>query len=570
MRLLIEDCKYEGTVAQDFIRRLAPRNHDGKVRYVGYLYDKDVEDCVFFLPKVILDNSGKILGKYNPIDVWKDVSEEIQHELGDFLFTFPIWIYQAINIYNHRNPDNRIVKQQYLANADTLDGAHKPFIENLLGLVRFANENKNFLLFKMQHLHGGQTNVNWPKTISHQQPYFRRGKAPIYMEPIVKKKDVDYEEELLAIYFSVLHYINKQYGFSTDINLNFELISSTRFEDYLHGEGTRRLREIRYKYFSDRTLRIWRLCYDFFSSKDRINASTTFEEYLLASDFDRVFEAIVDELIGQPGKTLPKHIHKAQEDGKEIDHLYVYDSLIDKNRKTYYIADSKYYKTEDQKEIGGNSLFKQYTYARNLIQEDLQERIKHPNDWMGFIPCRDEKTEGYNIIPNFFLSAQIDLELSYEEPGINVRNENRSSYHFKNRLFDRETLLLQHYDINFLYVLKLYASNDNGMKEKFRSDIRRRFREELLKRINDDYDFYLLDLKQKTGQSIEQVVDSMFRLLNGKIFCPSVNDENIHLILALSKADDCYEENVQVLSEVDKYFNRTEKGSFRLGNETTE
>ena len=108
------------------------------------------------------------------------------------------------------------------------------------------------------------------------------------------------------------------------------------------------------------------------------------------------------------------------------------------------------------------------------------------------------------------------------------------------------------------------------MKEKFRSDIRRRFREELLKRINDDYDFYLLDLKQKTGQSIEQVVDSMFRLLNGKIFCPSVNDENIHLILALSKADDCYEENVQVLSEVDKYFNRTEKGSFRLGNETTE
>lgn len=62
---------------------------------------------------------------------------------------------------------------------------------------------------------------------------------------------------------------------------------------------------------------------------------------------------------------------------------------------------------------------------------------------------RDELTEGYNIIPNFFISAKMDEKLSYAD---NVSATDREqnvflSRHFKNRLFDRDTLLVYHYDV---------------------------------------------------------------------------------------------------------------------------
>lgn len=541
MKLLIEDYEYSDPEILPFLNLVDSKKKDGKSRFVGYLFSKELNDCVFFLPKVILDKDGKVLGKYDPAELW-NINQEILQEQNSFFRTFPIWIYQAINIYNRCNTNNSIVVKQQLSSLDpTETERHVPFIENLLELVHFANENKNFLLFKIMHLYDGQSKVNWPKTISHNLPYLKKGKAPIYLNPYAKKKEIDYEEELLVIFFSVLRYINDQYGFSTDINLNFQLIPKSRFDDYLHGEGSRRLRNIRYKYFSDKTLRIWRLCYAFFSTADKINSATTYSEFLLASDFDRVFEAMVDDIIGTE---LPKHIRKAQEDGKEIDHLFEYDSLIDKNRKTFYIADSKYYKTKDQKEIDGNSLFKQYTYARNLIQEDLEERRDNSNSWKEYFPCRDDKTEGYNIIPNFFLSAYITPDhLNYDEKGIYVRpNENQKTFHFLNRLFDRETLLVQHYDINFLYVLKLYASNDTGSKLRFRTDIHQQFRTDILKRLNEEYKFSIYELKQKpvSGQeykALQDAINPIFRLLNGKIICPEEDKSFTRLIVALEKEE---------------------------------
>lgn len=70
---------------------------------------------------------------------------------------------------------------------------------------------------------------------------------------------------------------------------------------------------------------------------------------------------------------------------------------------------------------------------------------------------RDNLTEGYNPIPNFFISARIpnkrdgedkflsfdDKELKSQEGGIQLNRQ------FENRLFDRDTLLLCHYDVNF-------------------------------------------------------------------------------------------------------------------------
>ena len=63
------------------------------------------------------------------------------------------------------------------------------------------------------------------------------------------------------------------------------------------------------------------------------------------------------------------------------------------------------------------------------------------------VRLRDEVTEGYNIIPNFFISAKMDAMFDYSRDGIEQTDRKKNKHkkeQFKNRLFDRDTLLLFH------------------------------------------------------------------------------------------------------------------------------
>ena len=83
---------------------------------------------------------------------------------------------------------------------------------------------------------------------------------------------------------------------------------------------------------------------------------------------------------------------------------------------------------------------------------------------------RDEDSEGYAFTPNFFISAYIPNELSYESNHIGHRKLSRNESlltHFDNRLFDRDTLWLSHYDVNLLYIMSLYARDDSSEQQMF-------------------------------------------------------------------------------------------------------
>ncbi len=111
------------------------------------------------------------------------------------------------------------------------------------------------------------------------------------------------------------------------------------------------------------------LCYAFFDKAYQIKTSTDNREYLLAKSFHIVFEAMIEELIGD--NDVPKGL-KEQADGKLVDHFYTYDGLLinrGKDNDIYYIGDSKYYKIGSKP--GKESVYKQYTYARNVIQWNL-------------------------------------------------------------------------------------------------------------------------------------------------------------------------------------------------------
>lgn len=560
MRILIEEYQYNVSDVHDVLYGIDPmENVEGKVsiHYVGYYYNPLLGDCVFILPKVLLrDVDGKELafGKYLPYDIINPEGQaKLTKEERDFLYGFAVWIYRAIVVYkNDKSNDSTIVYQKMI---NQVGGSSKrksnTFLDILLSLIQFNKDNKSFFFFVLKNLHSGLNKINWTRTISTTSAIIQGGDA-IYLNPVNKKRKINFDEELLVIFFSILNYIGDTYGFPKEINCNFDLIKGKQFEKYRNGYGKVRLNQIKYKYFSDKALQLWKLCYAFFDKSHHIYVNTSQKEYLLVKSFHIVFEAIIDALVGD--NPLPDGMDKKQEDGKIVDHLFTAKSLInDESSNTYYIGDSKYYKMGN--ELGKESIYKQYTYARNVIQWNLDIFNSGRKPESG-IKLRDDETEGYNIIPNFFISATMDEKFRYAIDGIKETDRKNNRYiskQFQNRLFDRDTLLLFHYDVNFLFVVALYGRNGQGEKKVWRDKVRKMFRNEIQQMLNSKFDFYAVTAKE--GVSGVEYIQDHFQQLLGKIFTP-YDDRGTqrYYSLALDNGEQFAGENATILSQLKDSF----------------
>lgn len=558
MRILIEEYQYEVADVKDILHGIDPlTNIEGKVsiHYVGYYYNSLLRDCVFILPKVLLqgnensaDGKELVFGRYKPEEIANlDEQNPLSKKERDFIYKFAVWIYRAIVVYkNDKQTDSSII--YYAQIAQIGKGQRRlsnTYLDILLSLIQFNRENQNFFFFVLKNLHSGLNKINWTRTIGKTTAIVQRNR-PIYLNPINKKRQINFDEELLVIFFSILNYIGDTYGFSKEINCQFDLIKGKMFETYLKGYGKTRLLQIKYKYFSDKALELWRLCFAFFDESRQIFINTEQKEYLLVKNFYIVFEAIIDELIGD--KPLPDGMEKKQGDGKIVDHLFSAPSLIDgKAKQTYYIGDSKYYKIDH--ELSSESIYKQYTYARNVIQWNLDIF----NDGRkSDVRLRDEVTEGYNIIPNFFISAKMDKEFDYSNDGIEKTDRKKNKHkqiQFKNRLFDRDTLLLFHYDVNFLFVLSLYARNNTSQKAEWKNDIRNKFRKEIQDWLQKDYDFYAM--RARPGVDGEEYIRHNFKQVVGKIYTPFSDEKTYSLAL---DNNDPEGDNKEILSALSEFF----------------
>ena len=405
-------------------------------------------------------------------------------------------------------------------------------------------------MFILKNIHSGFNKINWSRTISRSSVVVQN-EEPIYINPVNKKRQINFDEELLVIFFSILSYISEKYGFTISTNCNYELIKGKQFEHYLKGFGIVRLRQNKYKYFSDKALQLWELCFAFFEQSHQVKVNSQLNEYLLVKNFNIVFEAIIDELVGD--KQLPDRLNKKQEDGKIVDHLFMWDSLTtaDASKKVYYIGDSKYYKIGN--EVGKESVAKQYTYARNVIQWNLNlfldgEEKPERYDYK----LRDELTEGYNIIPNFFISAKMDEKLSYVDTIDRTDRKKNQHFqrHFNNRLFDRDTLLITHYDVNFLFVVSLYARNNASQKLTWKTKVRNLFRKEIQQILADKYEFYAMTAKADIDG--QQFLSENFKDVIGKVYTPFA-DKQVYS-LALDKDKQFAQENQKVYSLLDSHF----------------
>lgn len=62
--------------------------------------------------------------------------------------------------------------------------------------------------------------------------------------------------------------------------------------------------------------------------------------------------------------------------------------------------------------------------------------------------------------------------------------EFNKNYQFKNRVFDRDTLFLRMYDINFLFALYACVNRSQSIRGKFKEDAKEVFRRDFIKYID--------------------------------------------------------------------------------------
>lgn len=501
-----------------YLEELTGHNHC-RITHVGYVYEAPATEPVLLLPKVFVDGNKKVFGGFCPCNLIDPASGDWerlrnQPDKAQFLFQFSVWLFRAIRQFRQRHADSILPETANLLDVSDTGESALSELEIVQALVRFHRDN-NSLLTHIKRVNSAQRHtVSWSRTVARQQPILQNGR-PVYVQPLVKQKHINYDEELIVLYLSTLADLREHYGFRLDLNPLYTRLSKPEFARFQE-RATRRLKEIRGKYFTDKLLIVWKLVYAYYDKQESMRTKRTFREVLVARDFNVVFEDMVDFLIADPKDKLPKAL-KDQPDGKRVDHIYPYRDLIQPDLdQIYHIGDSKYYGAGSA--IGSESVFKQFTYARNVIQQNIN--LLNGNNLGRPLHYRDDLTEGYNPTPNFFISAFVGESLDFGAANLTARPDKdyETNRHFEGRLFDRDTLILQAYNINFLFVLNAYVAGSASKREEFRSSTRQKFRNELVDWLNGHYTFWRVT---PTEESLEAFVTRHFRQLIGRMYRPS-------------------------------------------------
>lgn len=526
---------------------------------VGYFYAPLLKDSVFIMPKVFLNevkgetrvfSNGTSMG-YLPQEIinvsfGKDCI--LSKEDCAFIMSVSVWIYQSIKRYADLKPKQEDVILEDLQRVVTTPGSSsETLLDTIVTLIRFYHDHRSLFTFIAINKQGGTSKVSWRKTISSQTAIIQKG-IPVYTTFINKRKTINFEEDVIVVFLSVMRYLQNTYYFGSIDQSGYELLRKQEIQRLIDsGKGVRLMRNMTHKYFVDDLVQLCKLLRLFFEQAYEVSTKHHRPEMTVVKKYENVFENMVDTLIGDDLPKALRHL-KNQRDGKTIDHIYHDSSLIHNSSEMniYYIGDSKYYR--ETTKLGTNSVAKQFTYAKNVIQycinifnKGVDENFRAEEKMiLENFSYRDELTEGYNITPNFFIHGRVtpeqfkDKSKAFSELGLNLdraSNANQElNYHFKNRLFDRDTLILQTYDINFLYVLSNYVSKrENASVKRF---IRGKFKENIIHFINDHYKLYrFIELFEK--DTIIRFLDENFRNVIGKVYSFPTNNNEYCLMLAL-------------------------------------
>lgn len=551
---------------RDFNEPVVPYMHDKNgyyLEYIGYIFvtSEKYSGPVFILPKLFLavdvsdpEKRETLLGESGLLpelifDTDKDDNVLTLSGRETFLPELSLWLFRAMVRFREdckKEKDHENLEKLYQLTPQD-NSRDRDFLSTAIRLIDFLSDHRN--LFTQIHKinNSGRAAIDWNKTI-RKYPYIKEGK-PYYLDLQIKDKAINIDEELIILYYSVLRYLKDKFHFPIMLgDIPYELLSPSEIQRYLDtGVGKRKMRDIKGKYFRDDLRTLWTLLDAFFTFNYSRDDKCPRKEALAVKEFDAVFEKMVDRLIGDTSKLAAL---KNQKDGKLIDHIYMDKSLIGKDSNIYYIGDSKYY--SDSHDIEGVPLYKQFTYARNAIQYNIdQYYIKHkanPNA----IRYRDKDTEGYNVTPNFFVRPKIKSDtLDFDTPSFSASgNQPKPNKHFEDRLFDRDTLLLREYEINLIFLIAAYGSYEDHWATSIRTTIR----EDMLQFLTDTYTFFKIQPKDIPMYSQTGLVGTIpfvryfHSILAGKAY--KEQDDANEIYLAFERTPQGERDSAEVLDEI--------------------
>jgi hypothetical protein len=541
MKILIEGEKYSLELLQgifDDSKFYHQENQEGTILSVGYYHSYLRGQLIYMLPKVFMANSQETIFGFTSSELLNFEHHQTFKHKDDYNWVRQIsfHFYNSLQEFRRRNKSTSIIQRSLTSTLKSNLGKQEySYLDLLLSFVNFYNKNKNSILYKHIEFKSQQLrNPNWEKTIRKSTPLISQDNKPIYIIFSNKGKNISTEEELLIYFFSILNHFNTEHNLYLKIDKSFELIKGSKFI-LLQKYGLSKLRKIKYRYFNDTLKKMYHLCEMYFSLTDTSSNIRKKEEFITVNNYNLIFEDMIDKLFSDTiiekktsdGTTL-KNL-KYNDDGKIIDHVFDYQSLLDTS-DIFYIGDSKYYKSDNI--VGKVSKYKQFTYAKNVIQYNIDLLNFTGRYYTENIRYWDDLTEGYNITPNFFIYGYISDFKNFDNPDLMPKGDIIKSYHFEHRLFDRDTLFVHQYKINFLYVLKSYTQFGKQTIEKFRKETKTMFRNNFIyffsSKDKSSFELYVYKL-----ENIEDFVKTNFRLVNGKCFRTIDNK----LILAKHKND---------------------------------
>mgnify|MGYP006934516850 FL=1 len=466
-----------------------------RIQHIGYLFvsNEKYKGPVFILPKLFLskvDGKDTLLGRQgifpeNIYDTDKDENPLTVQGYEYFLPELSLWLFRAIARYRDEAGKDKDQEAQHNLDYVTPDNnsQDQDFLSTAIHLIDFLSDHRNLFTQITKINNSGHSSVDWHKTIQTQP--FIKDKQPYYTQLLTKDKSRNIDEELIVLYYSVLKYLKDKFHFRISLGeINYDLKSTSEIQRYLDtGIGKRRMRDMKGKYYRDDLRSLWSLLDAFFTFNSSKDDKNPIKEKLIIKNFELVFEKMVDNLIGDTGRLSEL---KTQKDGKLIDHIYLDNSLLTRQNNIYYIGDSKYYNTDNHPV--GVALYKQFTYARNAIQYNIEQYHLRHKENPNAIRYRDDETEGYNITPNFFIIPTIESrDFEFNPPTLTPSEWHpKTSRQFEDRLFDRDTLILREYKISLISLIAAYGAYESS----WTTPLRKIIREDMISFLNDTYTFF--------------------------------------------------------------------------------
>ena len=212
MYIIFEEHQYAAEdvkVALHGISELQDINKNVSVSYVGYYYEPAIPDCVFILPKVLLNDKDQlVIGPNTTIDPKEIITPEGQQkhltqEYRKFLYEFAVWIYRTIAVYHQHKPDSQAIYYRRLPRSGKgMRHQANTYLDIILSLIQFNQENQDFFLYTVKNIHSGHNKINWTRTISQSEAILQNG-TPVYLDPVNRKRQINFDEELFVIFFSL-------------------------------------------------------------------------------------------------------------------------------------------------------------------------------------------------------------------------------------------------------------------------------------------------------------------------------------------------------------------------------